>query len=79
MLRGKCILPPLRTFRGNLTGRIGMKLAGFLLLLSGWGIVVSTLPLLPSLPIRAAFALAGMSVELIGLTLVGRSHWVQKG
>jgi hypothetical protein len=56
-----------------------MKLAGFLLLLSGWGIVVSTLPLLPSLPIRAAFALAGMSVELIGLTLVGRSHWVQKG
>lgn len=56
-----------------------MKLAGFLLLVSGWGIVVATLPLLPSLPARAAFALAGMAVELIGLALVGRGHWVQKG
>jgi hypothetical protein len=64
---------------GNLSGPIRMKLAGFLLLLSGWGIVVSTLPLLPSLPIRAAFALAGMAVELIGLTLVVRSHRVQEG
>jgi hypothetical protein len=62
-----------------LTGRIGMKLAGFLLLLSGWIIVVSTLPLLPSLQTRAAFALAGMGVELIGLALVVRAHWVQKG
>jgi hypothetical protein len=56
-----------------------MKLAGFLLLLSGWGIVVSTLPLLPSLGARAAFVLAGMAVELIGLTLVARSHRVPKG
>jgi hypothetical protein len=56
-----------------------MKLAGFLLLLSGWGIVVSTLPLLPSLPMRAVFVLAGMAVELIGLTLVARSHQVPKG
>ena len=62
-----------------LTGRVGMKLAGFLLLLSGWIIVVSTLPLLPSLQARAAFALAGMGVELIGLALVVRAHWVQKG
>ena len=75
----ECILPTPRSFRGNLSGRIGMKLAGFLLLLSGWGIVVSTLPLLPSLPTRAAFVLAGMAVELIGLTLVVRSHRVQKG
>jgi hypothetical protein len=65
-------------FRGNLTGRIGMKLAGFLLLVSGWGIVVATLPLLPSLSTRSAFALAGMAVEMIGLALVGRGHWVQK-
>ncbi len=56
-----------------------MKLAGFLLLLSGWGIVVSTLPLLPSLPMRAAFVLLGMAVELMGLTLVVRSHRVQEG
>jgi hypothetical protein len=56
-----------------------MKLAGFLLLLSGWGIVVSTLPMLPSLPMRAAFVIAGMGVELIGLTLAVRSHRVQEG
>jgi len=55
-----------------------MKLAGFLLLVSGWGIVVATLPLLPSLLARAAFAFAGMAVELIGLALVGRGHVVQK-
>ena len=56
-----------------------MKLAGFLLLLAGWGIVVSTLPLLPSLPTRAVFVLAGVAVELMGLGLVVRSHFVPKG
>jgi NADH:ubiquinone oxidoreductase subunit 4 (subunit M) len=64
---------------GQSPEQIGMKLAGFLLLLSGWGIVVSTLPLLPSSGARAAFVLAGMAVELIGLTLVARSHRVPKG
>jgi len=63
---------------GGLRGLIGMKLAGFLLLLAGWGIVVSTLPLLPSLPVRTAFVLAGMVVELVGLGLVVRSHLVPK-
>jgi hypothetical protein len=43
------------------------------------GIVVSTLPLLPSLPMRAAFVLAGVAVELMGLGLVVRSHLVPKG
>ena len=60
-------------------GQIGMKLAGFLLLLSGWGIVFATLPLLPSPPVRAPFVLAGMGVELIGLTLVVHSYKVPKG
>jgi hypothetical protein len=56
-----------------------MKLAGFLLLVSGWGIVVSTLPLLPSSPMRTAFVLAGMAVELIGLSLAVHSYKVPKG
>ena len=56
-----------------------MKLVGFLLLLSGWGIVVATLPLLPSFSARAAFVLAGMGVELLGFALVARSHLVPKG
>ena len=55
-----------------------MKLAGFLLLIAGWGIVISTLPLLPSLTMRTAFVLAGMAVELLGLGLVVRSHLVAK-
>jgi hypothetical protein len=68
----------------NLSGQsprdgFGMKLAGFLLLLSGWIIVIATLPLLPSSPMRAAFVLAGMGVELIGLSLVVHSHRVPKG
>jgi hypothetical protein len=56
-----------------------MKPAGFFLLLSGWGIVVATLPMLPSLPMRAGFVLAGLAVELTGLILVVRSHLVPKG
>ena len=59
-------------------GLIGMKFAGFLLLIAGWGIVISTLPLLRSLSMRTAFVLAGMAVELVGLGLVVRSHLVAK-
>ena len=53
-----------------------MKLAGFLLLVAGWAIVVSALVLLPSAGPRTAFALAGMAVELLGLALAVRSHLV---
>jgi hypothetical protein len=56
-----------------------MKVAGLLLLVAGWGIVVSTLPLLPSLPMRAGFILAGVAVELMGLGLVIHSHAGPKG
>ena len=53
-----------------------MKLAGFLLLVAGWAIVVSALALLPSAGPRTAFVLAGMAVELLGLALAVRSHLV---
>ena len=56
-----------------------MKLAGILLLLAGWMIVVSTLPLLPSLGVRAEFVLAGIAVEIMGFGLVARSHMAPKG
>jgi hypothetical protein len=51
-----------------------MKLAGFLLLLAGWGIVLSAVALLPSAAPRACFALAGVGVEVLGLVLEVRSH-----
>jgi hypothetical protein len=51
-----------------------MKLAGFLLLVAGWAIVLTAIVLLAAAPPRAAFVLAGMGVEALGLTLVVSSH-----
>ena len=53
-----------------------MKLAGFLLLLSGWAIVLAALALLKPSPPQVVFALAGIAVEVLGLVLVVRSHLV---
>ncbi len=51
-----------------------MKLAGFLLLVAGWMIVVAAVALLGPTSARAAFVLAGLGVEALGLSLVIRSH-----
>jgi hypothetical protein len=51
-----------------------MKLAGFLLLLAGWAIVVAAILLLIPPAARAIFVLAGVGVEITGLTLVIRSN-----
>jgi len=56
-----------------------MRLSGFLLLASGWIIVLAAIVLLPSSPSQAAFALAGIGVQLLGLTLVVRSHLIHRG
>ncbi|MGD0826315.1 MAG: hypothetical protein ABR908_17170 [Terriglobales bacterium] len=53
-----------------------MKLAGFLLLVAGWAIVVAAVALLPSAGARAGFVLAGIATELFGLALAVRSHLV---
>jgi len=53
-----------------------MKLAGLLLLLSGWGIVLAAMVLLAAPIGRTAFVLAGIGVEALGLILVVRSHLV---
>jgi len=53
-----------------------MKLAGILLLVAGWAIVVAAVALLPSAGARAVFVLAGMVVELLGLALAVRAHLV---
>lgn len=61
-----------------------MKLAGFLLLVAGWGIVLAAVALLPSAPPRTGltsltgFVLAGLAVETLGLILVVRSHLVPR-
>jgi hypothetical protein len=51
-----------------------MKLAGFLLLIAGWAIVVAAVVLLLPANARVIFVLAGFGVEIVGLTLVIRSN-----
>lgn len=56
-----------------------MKILGFLLLLSGWAIALTAVALLTQAPPRAAFVLAGIGVEIVGLALVIRAHPVPRG
>jgi hypothetical protein len=49
-----------------------MKFAGMLLLLAGWGIVVSAVALFARSGTRGLFVLAGLGVELLGLVLAFR-------
>ena len=56
-----------------------MRVFGFLLLLAGWGLVLSALALLAASVPRAVFVLAGVCVELVGLALVMRAHLVLEG
>ncbi len=54
--------------------RLALTLAGLLLSLAGWAIVLAAVALLKSLPQQAGFALAGVAVEVLGLILVARAH-----
>jgi hypothetical protein len=51
-----------------------MKATGFLLMLAGWGLVLAALALLKPDGPRAAFVLAGVGVEGLGLALLVGSH-----
>ena len=51
-----------------------MKVLGFLLLLAGWFLVLAAIVLFASPPLQAAFVLAGIAVEVLGLILAFRSH-----
>jgi hypothetical protein len=51
-----------------------MKILGFLLLLSGWGIAFASVALLAAGTPRVIFLLAGLGVEAVGLVLVARAH-----
>jgi len=51
-----------------------MRLAGLLLLLSGWAIVLAAFVMLTAEGSRAVFVAAGVAIEILGLALLGRSH-----
>ena len=53
-----------------------MKLAGLLLLIAGWVIVVTAIGLLHTQGSRLGFLLAGLAVQILGLVLVVRSHFI---
>jgi hypothetical protein len=53
-----------------------MELAGFLLLVAGWAIVLAAAALLKTVPLETVFLLAGVATELVGLVLVIRAHLV---
>jgi hypothetical protein len=50
-----------------------MKIGGFLLLLSGWAIVLAALALLRGAAV-SSFVIAGLLVEILGLVLVAKAH-----
>lgn len=56
-----------------------MKFLGFLLLLAGWGIVLTAIGLLAASPLRVVFVLSGIGVEILGLVLVIRAHPAPRG
>jgi hypothetical protein len=55
-----------------------MKVAGFLLLLAGWVLVLAAIALLAAAAPRAGFLFAGVAVEVLGLVLTARSHLTPK-
>jgi hypothetical protein len=55
-----------------------MKVGGFLMLLAGWFLVLAATVLFPSPFLRAAFILAGVAVEILGLVIAFRSHLIPR-
>jgi hypothetical protein len=59
-------------------GDFGMKVVGFLMLPAGWFLVLSAIVLFAMGPLQAAFVLAGLAVEAVGLVLAFRSHLIPR-
>jgi hypothetical protein len=55
-----------------------MKVAGFLMLVAGWILVLAAIALLAANGPRSAFLLAGLGVEGLGFVLVARAHLTLK-
>ena len=55
-----------------------MKVLGFLMLLAGWFLALAAIVLFAAPPLRAAFVLAGIAVEALGLILAFRSHLIPR-
>ncbi len=56
-----------------------VKLAGFMLALAGWGIVVAAVGMLRTEATQGAFSVAGVLVEALGLVVAARGHLAPGG
>jgi len=56
-----------------------MRVTGFLLLISGWILVLAALALLASATSRGWFIAAGVAVEILGIALAARTYVSQRG
>jgi hypothetical protein len=56
-----------------------MKIAGLLLLIVGWLLVLAAVVLLAAPAPRSGFVLAGAAVEILGLFLAFRAHSAPAG
>jgi len=57
---------------------LGLKLAGFLLMVAGWLIVLCAVTILRALPTQTAFALAGTGIEVLGFVFAARNHFPKR-
>jgi hypothetical protein len=55
-----------------------VRAIGFLLLLSGWIIVLATLDLLTQFWLRTGFIASGIATEVIGLALLTHSYFSEQ-
>ena len=55
-----------------------MNVLGFVMLLAGWFLVLAAIVMFASPPLRAAFVLAGIAVEALGLALAFRAHLIPR-
>jgi len=60
------------------SGDFGMKVVGFLMLPAGWLLALAAIVLFAAPPLRAAFVLAGVAVEALGLILAFRAHLIPR-
>lgn len=55
-----------------------MKVAGFLMLLAGWFLILAAMVMFPAAPARSVFVAVGIGVEGLGLGFAFRSHLIAR-
>lgn len=50
------------------------RIAGILLILAGWILMLAAVLMLSTLPLRTGFTAAGLAVEILGFILLARTY-----